>query len=53
MIRRKGLQKGKSVKGIQAEIAEKFDPAEVSLCPNCYCMTHTVKGLCGKCGGKK
>ena len=27
-----------------------FDPARISLCPLCYCMTHTLSdGTCGKC----
>jgi len=26
---------------------------EISLCPNCYCMTKTVKGICGKCYKRK
>jgi hypothetical protein len=25
----------------------------LTLCPHCYCMTKTVRGLCGKCGEKK
>lgn len=25
----------------------------ISLCPNCYCMTHTIGSKCGKCGTKK
>lgn len=25
----------------------------VSLCRGCYCMTHTVDGVCGKCGAAK
>lgn len=29
------------------------DPDEVSLCTNCYCMTHTVQGKCGKCKAGK
>jgi len=28
------------------------DP-EISLCPNCFCMTKTIKGICGKCKEKK
>lgn len=27
--------------------------SEVSACPHCYCMTHTIDGLCGKCGKEK
>ena len=26
---------------------------DVSLCKNCYCMTHTIDGKCGKCGARK
>ena len=26
---------------------------DVSYCHSCLSMTYTVKGLCGKCGGKK
>ena len=27
-----------------------YDPAEISLCKNCWCMTHTLAGnKCGKC----
>ena len=22
---------------------------DISLCDKCYCMTHTIKGKCGKC----
>ena len=25
----------------------------ISLCPYCYCMSHTINGLCGKCHCKK
>lgn len=25
----------------------------VSLCKNCYCMTHIINGKCGKCGARK
>lgn len=25
----------------------------ISLCKNCWCMTHTINGKCGKCGAKK
>ena len=28
-------------------------PQGVSLCPHCNCITKTIKGECGKCGGKK
>jgi len=27
-----------------------FNPTKISLCPNCYCATHTLNnGRCGKC----
>lgn len=26
---------------------------DISLCENCWCMTHTVEGKCGKCGARK
>ena len=26
---------------------------DVSLCKNCWCMTHTVEDICGKCGARK
>ena len=26
---------------------------DISLCPLCYCMTYTIKGVCGKCGSYK
>lgn len=29
------------------------DNSQISLCTNCYCMTHTINGKCGKCGAKK
>lgn len=25
----------------------------ISLCKNCWCMTHTINCKCGKCGAKK
>ena len=25
----------------------------ISLCQNCWCMTHTINGKCGKCGARK
>jgi len=29
---------------------DKFNPTEISLCPNCNCATHTLSsGKCGKC----
>jgi len=27
--------------------------ADITLCPHCGCMTKTVDGKCGKCGGGK
>lgn len=35
----------------QNEMEEQMN--EVSLCKNCWCMTHTINGKCGKCGVKK
>lgn len=33
---------------------QSFEPAEVSLCRNCQCMTHTLAGnVCGKCKRSK
>lgn len=26
---------------------------EITACPHCYCMTKTVKGMCGKCYNRK
>ena len=26
---------------------------DISLCTNCYCMTHTINCKCGKCGARK
>ena len=26
---------------------------QISLCKNCWCMTHTINGKCGKCGANK
>ena len=26
---------------------------DISLCKNCWCMTHTIGGKCGKCGARK
>ena len=30
-----------------------YDSEQISLCKNCYCMTHTINGKCGKCGANK
>jgi hypothetical protein len=30
-------------------MSEHSGDEEISLCPHCNCMTHTLKGLCGKC----
>ena len=27
--------------------------SNLRLCPKCYCMTKTINGRCGKCGGMK
>lgn len=29
------------------------DNNQISFCKNCYCMTHTINGKCGKCGARK
>nr|DAR44973.1 MAG TPA: hypothetical protein [Caudoviricetes sp.] len=29
------------------------DSTQISLCTNCWCMTHTINGKCGKCGARK
>jgi hypothetical protein len=26
---------------------------DISLCRNCWCMTHIINGKCGKCGVRK
>lgn len=26
---------------------------DISLCKNCWCMTHTIDGKCSKCGARK
>lgn len=26
---------------------------DIRLCKNCWCMTHTINGKCGKCGARK
>lgn len=31
----------------------KNDNIEVSLCKNCWCMTHTIDKKCGKCKADK
>lgn len=38
------------------DIYEDFDDyfPDISLCKNCWCMTHTLAGnVCGKCKGRK
>ena len=30
-----------------------MNDTQISLCRNCWCMTHTINGKCGKCGVKK
>jgi len=35
-------------------IDELIEPKDkISLCGDCYCMTKTVDGKCGKCKGEK
>lgn len=38
---------------IDKELNEMKDNKQISLCTNCYCMTHTINGKCGKCGARK
>jgi hypothetical protein len=33
------------------KLSKQIEP--ISLCPNCNCMTKTIKGKCGKCGADK
>ena len=36
------------------KITKEFDEEEVSLCPKCFCMTHTLRdNICGKCKEEK
>ena len=30
-----------------------IDMDDISHCDSCFCMTHTIKGKCGKCKGVK
>ena len=32
---------------------EMNDSEQISLYTNCYCMTHTINGKCGKCKARK
>lgn len=34
-------------------LRREVDEAEISLCPHCFCATKTIRGICGKCKGKK
>lgn len=36
---------------LSSEIAVKY--SNISYCQHCQCMTHTINGKCGKCGGLK
>ena len=38
---------------VDKELNKMKDNTQVSLCKNCYCMTHTINGKCGKCGARK
>ena len=38
---------------IDKELNEMKDNKQISLCTDCYCMTHTINGKCGKCGARK
>lgn len=35
------------------EELSKMNDTQISLCKNCYCMTHTINGKCGKCKARK
>ena len=30
-----------------------MNDTQISLCKNCWCMTHIINGKCGKCGAGK
>lgn len=30
-------------------VKDKYGNPAISLCKNCWCMTHTISGKCGKC----
>lgn len=32
---------------------EMKDSEQISLCKNCWCMTHIINEKCGKCGARK
>lgn len=40
---------------LEIELKEKeFDEEEVTTCPKCFCMTHTLRdNICGKCKREK
>ena len=48
---KKGEVKPKKTKVCVCQSKPKSD--DISLCPHCNCMTHTIKGICGKCGKPK
>ena len=33
---------------IEEELTEMKENKQISLCTNCYCMTHTINGKCGR-----
>ena len=35
------------------ETTSEVNDDPISLCENCWCMTHTIDGRCGKCKAKK
>ena len=39
-----------NIENMKKQIKRAFEADEISLCKNCYCMTHTIDGKCGKCG---
>lgn len=43
----------KVIGSIHDGIEECAKDDQISLCTNCYCMTHTIDGKCGKCKARK
>ena len=40
-------------KQIIAKVEKDIGIDDVTLCVSCFCVTHTIKGKCGKCKGAK
>nr|DAV05152.1 MAG TPA: YopX protein [Caudoviricetes sp.] len=38
---------------VHDDIEECAKDDQISLCKNCWCMTHTINNKCGKCGANK